>query len=102
MALIEANVAAKAEPARVSISGDTLRPHALWDREPDAIVLLGPVGSATDDLSFEPTELWTTATALGDTLGWPLYQAARVAGGWLIRLELSPGQYGLDFIPDRE
>jgi hypothetical protein len=33
---------------------------------------------------------------------WPPYEYARTAGGWLIRLELSPGQYGYDFIPDRE
>ncbi len=99
MALIEATVAAKAGPARVSVAGETGRLSALWSEELATTVHLWPVGSATD-LRFEPTTTWASATALGDTLEWPRFEYARTAGGWLIRLEQPPGEYGYDFIAD--
>lgn len=99
MALIEATVAANAGPARVSVAGETGRLSALWSEELAATVHLWPAGSATD-VRFETTSAWTSATALGGTFEWPRFEYARTAGGWLIRLEQSPGEHGYDFIAD--
>ena len=97
--LIDANVAAEAGPARASIGGDAGRLCALWSEELATTVHLWPVGFAMD-ASFEATTPWTTGMALGGTLEWPPLEYARTAGGWLIRLERPPGEYGHDFIPD--
>jgi len=99
MALIEANVAAKAGPARTSIKGETGRLCAFWSEELAATGHVWPGGSIPD-FCFETTTEWTYATALGGSLEWPLQQYARSRGGWLIRLERAPGEYDFDFIPD--
>lgn len=99
MALIECHIAAKAQPARVSVTGETGRLSAFWSEELAATGHIWPVGSSTD-LGYEASTAWVAATALGGPLEWPPYEYARIAGGWLIRMEQAPGEYGYDVISD--
>jgi len=81
------------------MSAETGRLCAFWSEDLAAIGHVWPV-SSVPNFRFETTAEWSYVTALGGMLEWPPSQYARTAGGWLIRLELAPGEYGYNFIPD--
>lgn len=74
---------------------------ALGSEEAATTVHLWPFDVATD-LDLQTTTAWATAVALGGTVEWPAWEYARTGGGWLIRCEVFPGQFGYDFVPDPE